>query len=175
MNAEISTCRGLFNKQYDATSMTKTNTNTQHKQKGFTLIELIIVMIIVGILAAIITPKFVDLDTDAKNAARRAMSGAVQSAWAVAIADRATRISSGELTGSIYPDRDQLAEYVHGGSAVAGGIQVDIAGETEIVPTYQGADCEIGEYGAACTAPAGEDCEVATTGPVTCIGSITLQ
>ena len=106
------------------------------KQKGFTLIELIIVMIIVGILAAIITPKFIDLDKDAKNAVRRAMSGAVRSAWAVAISDRAVKAITDSTITIIHPSVTQLADYVHGGQAeVIGGkagIVVNIHGDGEL-------------------------------------------
>lgn len=49
------------------------------KQNGFTLIELVIVIIILGILAATAVPKFVDLQTDARismlNGAKGALEG----------------------------------------------------------------------------------------------------
>ena len=41
--------------------------NVRKRKNGFTLVEILIVVIILGILAAIVIPQFTDASTDAKN------------------------------------------------------------------------------------------------------------
>lgn len=48
--------------------------------KGFTLIELIVVIVILGILAAVAAPKFMDLQSDARKASLQGMAAAIKSA-----------------------------------------------------------------------------------------------
>ena len=53
------------------------------RQQGFTLVELVTVLVILGILAAVAIPKYVSYTTEARVAALNGMAGALRSAAAL--------------------------------------------------------------------------------------------
>ena len=89
----------------------------RQSQAGFTLIELIMVIVILGILSAVAAPKFLDLTGDAKKASAESIHGTIQSTMAVAFAShRAGGLSaSGTGDDQYITSCDSLVHYLDGG------------------------------------------------------------
>lgn len=80
------------------------NVMQNRKMKGFTLIEMVIVVLLVGIMAAIAIPKFLDLTGSAKQAAYDTGLGSLKSAAAIYLGN----------TGGTWPTATQLLTAMEG-------------------------------------------------------------
>lgn len=87
----------------------------QSRQQGFTLVELIVVIVILGILAATALPRFINVATDARVAAMNGVAGAMRSAAALA-----------------------QSRYVATGDMNAAAVSMGLAGTAQNVAVVQG-------------------------------------
>lgn len=101
----------------------------QKQQAGFTLIEMVMVIVILGILAATALPKFIDLTQEAYQAATDGYAGALGSGSAINYASRKANAALGVAVANCTDVASTLqsalpATYTITAAAIASGASV---------------------------------------------------
>ena len=87
-----------------------------HKTLGFTLIELVIVIAIIGILAAVAIPKFINLSGTAQTNSTNAVAGALSAANSTNYAARSLNSANGVAVSNC----TSVASALQGGALPSG-------------------------------------------------------
>lgn len=101
--------------------------------KGFTLIELVVVIVILGILAATALPRFVNLTQDARIASVNGVAGGLRSAVAVSIA---RYMETGNPTATTIATADGTSVTVNAATGIPTGAAVGIGAAMQSTDGY---------------------------------------
>jgi MSHA pilin protein MshA len=102
-------------------------------QKGFTIIELVVVIVILGILAAVAFPKFQDLSSSAQQAVVDGTAGAIKAEAVLLFAkNNGSKSSAATITSSTNLDYDTTRISITG-TATCAGVNVTYIGSSPTV------------------------------------------
>lgn len=103
------------------------------KQQGFTLVELIAVIVILGVLAATAIPKFIDLSAEAGAAAASGVAGAIASGTAQNFAAKAAGRTVSPVNTANSCSETTLQEFVSGVTLVGSAATINTNTEFKVI------------------------------------------
>ena len=111
---------------------TNTYSGSYSKSRGFTFIELLLGVVMIGVVGAVAVPNYVDAAQQSKD----------DSLW-----EHSTTVKNTHdllmTHGTVPTVSDLAAGLLSDAKAVAGGVQVTHSGDSYVVPTYSNALCTV--------------------------------
>jgi len=101
-------------------------------KSGFTLVELVLVLVIIGLLSAVAIPKYIEANNKKQISQENYASGSVRTAWVVAKADIKQKPSVTVLASYVQAEKVNVTNE---------GIMFQQNGKALLVPTFMDDNC----------------------------------
>ncbi|MCI0505630.1 MAG: type II secretion system GspH family protein [Gammaproteobacteria bacterium] len=104
----------------------------QKRKSGFSLVELVLVLIIIGLLSAVAIPRYIEINSEQEAADKQQISGSVKSALVIAQADISASPTVAALASYVQADQVRITN---------SGLLLQQDGKSYMVPTYADRNC----------------------------------